>query len=88
MTKPKGKTPSLLSLSNGTPTTHTCGKATPCDRCQSTVLKGKTCFRVPKMASGFTNYPIFCVDCLADIVERTKADLSVLEETVRQVQSG
>ena len=79
MAKPKGKTPSLLAISTGTPEPHTCGKATPCDRCDGTVAKGESCFKIPKMKSGFVNHPIFCVVCTIAIVEQTKVELLVVE---------
>lgn len=84
MGKPKGKTPSLLSVTTGTPIVHTCGKATLCGRCDEDVLKGTVCFQIPKMKSGFISKPIFCVSCTSDIVSQTKADLASLEETLNQ----
>ncbi len=83
MAKPKRKTPSLLAISTGTPELHTCGKATPCDRCGGTVSKGERCFRIPKMKSGFINHPIFCTVCAVAIVEQTKIELSVVEKHIR-----
>lgn len=83
MAKPRGKTPSLLSISTGTPAVHTCGKATACDRCGDTVVKGQRCFQIPKVKSGFTGQPIFCVECTVAIVEQTKIELSAVEQDVR-----
>lgn len=83
MAKLRGKTPSLLSISTGTPIVHTCGKETPCDRCGEKVLKGQRCFRIPKAKSGFTSHPIFCTECTLAIVEQTKAELYVVEKDVR-----
>lgn len=83
MAKPKGKTPSLLAVSTGTPVPHTCGKATPCDRCGATVVKGESCFQIPKMKSGFTKHPIFCIVCTVAIVEQTKIELSAVESHLR-----
>jgi len=80
MTKPKGKTPSLLSMSRGTPEVHKCGRATPCDRCESVVATGQMCFRIPQLKNGFTGKPIFCLDCTVAIVEQTKAELSEVEK--------
>jgi hypothetical protein len=79
----KGKTPSLLAISTGTPEVHTCGKGTECDRCDRAVAKGERCFRIPKVKSGFTGYPIFCVECTIAIVEQTKIELSVVELEVQ-----
>jgi hypothetical protein len=79
----KGKTPSLLAISTGTPKMHTCGKGTECDRCDGAVAKGDRCFRIPKVKSGFTGYPIFCVECTIAIIEQTKIELSAVELEVR-----
>jgi len=83
MAKPKGKIPSLLAISTGTPELHTCGKATPCDRCEEIVVKGQRCFRIPKVKSGFTGHPIFCVACTIAIIEQTKIELLVVEKDAR-----
>jgi hypothetical protein len=79
----KGKTPSLLAVSTGTPFVHSCGKATPCDRCEEPVSKGERCFRIPRMKSGYTHEPIFCVECTIAIVEQTKIELLAVEVDVR-----
>jgi len=83
MAKPKGKTPSLLAISTGTPEPHTCGKATRCERCEEIVVKGQRCFKIPKVKSGFTGHPIFCVACTMAIIEQTKIELLVVEKAVR-----
>jgi hypothetical protein len=83
MPKPKGKTPSLLAVSTGRPVPHTCGKATPCDRCGETVVKGESCFQIPKVKSGFISHPIFCTVCTVAIVEQTKIELLAVEEKIR-----
>jgi hypothetical protein len=88
MTKPKGKTPSLLSISTGTPDIHTCGREAHCDRCGESVLKGQSCFQIPKMKHGFTSRPIFCIGCTKDIIEQTKVELSSLEEEFRLILNG
>ena len=83
MAKPKGKIPSLLAISTGTPEPHTCGKATSCDRCEEIVVKGQRCFKIAKVKSGFTGHPIFCVACTMAIIEQTKIELRVVEKDVR-----
>jgi len=83
MAKAKGKIPSLLAISTGTPASHTCGKATPCDRCGEIVVKSQRCFKIPKVKSGFTGHPIFCVACTIAIIEQTKIELLVVEKDVR-----
>jgi len=69
-------------MSTGAPVVHTCGKATKCDRCSVRIATGQTCFQIPKLKSGFTTRPIFCVACTADIVEQTKEELAVVEAQV------
>jgi hypothetical protein len=88
MAKPKGKTPSLLSMSTGVPVVHTCGKATHCDRCGETVSKGQRCFQIPKMSSAFVIRPIFCTGCTANVIEQTKTELSALEKEFWQILKG
>jgi hypothetical protein len=83
MAKIKGKIPSLLAISTGTPEPHTCGKATPCDRCEEIVVKGQRCFRIPRVKSGFTGHPIFCIACTIAIIEQTKTELLVVEKEAR-----
>ena len=82
MIKPKGKIPSLLSMSTGAPITHVCGKATPCERCNGKIVKGDQCFRIPKQKSGFTSKPLFCIDCTKMIVEKTKSDILIIEQNL------
>jgi hypothetical protein len=80
--KPKGKTPSLLTMSTGAPTIHTCGKKTTCDRCDENVPTGHVCFQIPKQKGGFTARPIFCIECTAAIIDKTKVDLLAIEALV------
>ena len=83
MAKRKGKTPSLLAVSTGTPEPYTCGRATSCERCEESVPTNARCFRIPKMSSGYTHRPIFCVACTIAIIEQTKIELSAVEQEVR-----
>ena len=84
MGKPKGKTPSLLTMSTGTPIAHLCGQLTPCNRCGSELKKGTPCFQIPKTKSGFTAKPIFCIDCTSEIINKTKADILTIEKALDQ----
>lgn len=83
MPKPKGKTPSLLSMSTGSPVLHTCGKATNCDRCEERIATASACFQIPKQRSGFTARPTFCIACTKEIVEKTKIDLLAIEAVLQ-----
>jgi hypothetical protein len=70
-------------MSTGSPLPHTCGRATKCDRCNERIATAAACFQIPKQKSGFTAYPIFCVACTKDIVEKTKSDLLAIEVILR-----
>jgi hypothetical protein len=70
-------------MSTGSPVLHTCGKATNCDRCEERIATAATCFQIPKQKSGFTARPIFCIACTKEIVEKTKADLLVIEAVLQ-----
>ncbi|WP_416876906.1 hypothetical protein [Litorimonas sp.] len=79
MAKPKGKTPSFMSMSTGKPSRHICGKTTACTRCKEPIPKGGHCFKIPKLRNGFTAKPVHCDKCVALIVEQTKSDLATVE---------
>ena len=83
MSEPKGKTPSLLSMSTGKPTLHVCERSTKCSRCKKAVGQHENCFQIPKQKSGFTHKTIHCVSCMAKIVGQTRKDLEKVEELLR-----
>jgi hypothetical protein len=85
MGKPRGKTPSLLTMSTGTPALHTCGKATSCNRCDGAIATGATCFQIPKMNNGFTARPLYCVECTSDIVAKTRKDVELIEQALKDI---
>ncbi|GAB5451129.1 MAG: hypothetical protein Hals2KO_14570 [Halioglobus sp.] len=82
MTKPKGKTPSLLSMSSGKPVLHECGRACKCSRCKNGLSKGVMCFQIPKSSSGFTAKKIHCLDCTASVIAQTKKDILKIEKEI------
>lgn len=80
MSEPRGKTPSLLSMSTGTPAQHVCERSTKCGRCKEAVSLNEDCFRIPRQSSGFTRKVIHCVSCTRKIVRQTRKDLEKVEE--------
>jgi len=76
--KPKGKTPSLLSMSTGKPTVYTCKQKTKCSRCKNEITMGQDCFKIPKMSAGFSSKKMFCIECTDLIVQQTKTEISKL----------
>jgi len=80
MTKPKGKTPSLITKSNGKPYSHRYSRKTKCTRCHSDIINSKMCFVIPKDGGGFINEKPFCLICFRLILEKTKEDIAILEQ--------
>ncbi len=80
MTKPKGKTPSLLSRTNGRPESFVSKKKSNCVRCKAPIYKDTKGFRIPTIQSGFVSKRPFCLDCFGQIIEQTKKELSAIEQ--------
>jgi hypothetical protein len=79
MTKPKGKTPSLLAQSTGKPILHECKRRTSCNRCKRIISHGEKCFQIPKSNSGFTSLKPYCLKCFGLILEQTSSEIIDLE---------
>lgn len=88
MTKLKGKTPSLLTKSSGTPSSHSCGRKTQCSRCKEDILKNSSCFVIPKGNSGFSNKKPYCLKCFGDILTQTNKDIAALEKELHDFLSA
>ena len=80
MTKPKGKTPSLLSRTNGRPERFVSKRKSDCVRCKTSILKDSTGFRIPTIESGFVHKRPFCLNCFGKIIEQTQKELSTIEQ--------
>jgi hypothetical protein len=87
MTKPKGKTPSLISKSNGKPYSHCYKRNTKCTRCNSDIASSQMCFLIPKDGGGFINEKPFCLICFRLILEKTKEDVAELEKELSRLQT-
>lgn len=79
MSKPKGKTPSLIGGSLGRPEAVTAGRLTYCKRCGASIVKGEKCYDVPKLSRVFSSPKRFCSICFKNVLEQTKHDLAALE---------
>jgi len=88
MTKPKGKTPSLLVQSTGKPSAYTCKRKTDCSRCKEVIIKGEECFRIPKQELGYTSQKLYCSSCFGLIIAQTKDDLLMLEKLLNEQNGG
>ena len=86
MTKPKGKTPSLLTQGTGKPTVYKCVRKTKCTRCKEGILAGSNAFKIPKVVNGFTNKRPYCLECFQLILIQTQKDISELENVLNEKQ--
>ncbi|TAK76442.1 MAG: DUF4102 domain-containing protein [Gammaproteobacteria bacterium] len=68
------KTAFMLSQLNGVLNFPSKGKS-ECNRCQSIIAAGTTCFVIPKNGSGFTSQKRHCKDCFSDILNQSQKDL-------------
>lgn len=77
----KGKIPSLLTGSSGIPRKTTAGKKRSCNRCDQTLIKGDSCYEVPK-PGGFRSHKTYCEKCFGQILEQTQIDLNKLKSEI------
>ena len=76
---PKGKTPSLIGSTLGRPATKTCGRKTPCSRCQAVIHKRDVCYDVPQLRKPHSATRRFCANCFHEVLHQTRKDLDKLE---------
>lgn len=79
MKKPKGKTPSLIGSTYGTPRRVPVLRKCDCKRCGGAILSGSMCVAIPKLGP-HSNPKRFCESCYANILEQTEKDLYKLKE--------
>ena len=79
MKTPRGKTPSLLSGSNGHPKIVIAKRSRTCSRCSAKLAKGVEYCEIPRMSTGFINKKPFCISCIKLIIAKTREDLDKIE---------
>lgn len=77
----KGKTPSLLTGSAGTPRVLLAGRKRKCCRCDAVIAKGEKCIEVPKPQL-HGGHRTFCPVCFLEVYKQTQADLLALRTEV------
>jgi len=82
MSKPKGKTPSLISGSNGKPNYVIAQRASRCFRCHIEIISQEKCVEIPKLGGPFTQKKRICLNCFRDILRQTKKDIEALEKVL------
>ena len=80
--KPKGKTPSLIGGSLGTPRPKVVERLCKCKRCNSPLVKGTSCFEIPQLGGAFANCKPYCSTCFKAILEQTQSDVTALFESL------
>jgi hypothetical protein len=76
--KPRGRTPSLIGSTLGTPRKGLVERESHCKRCNAAISKGVECYEIPQLGGSFSNYKRYCDGCFRSILEQTKADLDAL----------
>lgn len=76
--KPKGKVPSLIGSTLGTPKKVLVKRERGCKRCHASISKGTECYEIPQLGGSFSNYKPYCDCCFRSILLKTKADLDAL----------
>jgi hypothetical protein len=79
-TTPKGKTPSLISGTNGRPKRVAVSKKSNCYRCNDILLAGTDCIEIPKLGGAFSSGRRVCNDCYSGILVKTEEDLKELKK--------
>jgi len=79
MTK-RGKTPSLISGSNGKPILVCAQRKRTCKRCECSIYSGSKLFEYPKSGNGFSNRQSICLSCFKEIIDQTESDLSKIRD--------
>lgn len=83
--KPRGPVPSLIGGTNGKPRQVTAKGKSTCKRCKVTIERGSVCIEIPQIGHGFSNSKRYCVDCFAEILEKSRSDLNDLSSLVTEI---
>ena len=81
----RGKTPSLISASSGTPSIVEAKKRRNCNRCECNINMGEKLFEIPKIGGGFSDKKSICKSCFREILDQTQKDLDKLESSWNQL---
>lgn len=77
---PKGKTPSLISGSNGRPKRVPVERKSACGRCAEDLLAGTQCIVIPQIGGAFTKPKRYCDGCYKDVLEQTTKDFEEIKQ--------
>lgn len=73
--KPKGKVPSLIGSTLGTPRRVYVKNKSKCKRCNGVIETGQNCAAIPQLGGGFQSLRRYCEECFKRILQKTQNDL-------------
>ena len=76
--KPRGKTPSLIGSTLGSPRECVVERQCHCKRCDEAILNGTHCHEIAQLGGAFSSYKRYCDACFGSILQQTKLDLEAL----------
>jgi len=80
----KGKTPSLISGKK--PSLVLAKRRRHCARCKREICSGSNCADVP--IPGTLGDKTYCLDCLLEIIEKSREDLNQIEDQIRTLSQA
>ena len=72
---PKGKAPSMTSVSNGPISSVIATNKSKCSRCDAVIAGGGKCAEMKVSKAGFTKPRRFCIPCAQSVIDCTRAEL-------------
>ncbi len=88
MKTPRGKTPSLLSGSNGRPNQVDALRARKCSRCSASITKGDVCYEIPKTNAAFASNKTVCIACFKLILDQTRKELEAIAVELVEIMAN
>ena len=78
----RGKCPSLISGTHGTPKKIVTAAKRTCKCCKGEIIKGESCFtvRIPGK-QGYRNY---CFECMTEVIKQSRKDVDKLERLIEE----
>jgi len=78
----RGRRPSLISGTHGTPKKIVAAAKRTCKCCKGEITKGESCFTVRKPGTqGYRNY---CFRCMVEVIQQSRTDLNNLERLIKE----
>ena len=78
--KPKGKVPSLIGSTLGTPRRVLVEKKSKCKRCNEVIRAGQNCAAIPQLGGSFHPLRRYCEECFKGILQKTQDNLDELKK--------